>query len=401
VHGRQRREDQDREDGEHGHDRTPLDTGGQCGEDALLRRDVAEPAAERTQQGQSLRHAGPDQPRAGEREQRGHERQRHREGHDDHAHASGADGAQHGGAEQHSSARRRQRPLERAVGCRPQLLPVPAGEQQPIVDAQPESEHGDHADHAAVQVDQAGEAQQSDERSRDGGDRAGERQARGEEAAEDDDHHDEAGGQGDGFPGAQVTGDLPVDLVADATGASRQSARPGNGGGHLLQARCDFGEDCSFGAGIEVTTQLDGDEHRAAVAGDQGGRGGIGRCRRAGCAGVGDRTPSTSGTPCSWALTCRTWRRRAAARGSTPSSSSCTVGPPGAVSLSRRWPIRDSLWTCGASPGCSRSNSPAPNTPDDVRKPVITSVSQTATNHSGCRESSRPSAGSTPIAFQG
>ena len=63
----------------------------------------------------------------------------------------------------------------------PQFLPVAGDDQQAVVDAQAQPEHRHDVDHGRVQVDQVGETQQGGESAGDGGDRAEDGHAGGQE----------------------------------------------------------------------------------------------------------------------------------------------------------------------------------------------------------------------------
>ena len=101
-------------------------------------------------------------------------------------------------------------------------------DEQPVVDAQAEREHGDHVDDGGVQVEQVGEAEQGGQGAGDRGDRADDREPGGEEPAEHDDHHREAHRQRDALAALAVDLDLfddPVDQAAQA--AALVAARAG------------------------------------------------------------------------------------------------------------------------------------------------------------------------------
>ena len=125
----------------------------------------------------------------------------------------------------------------------PQLLPEPAHDEQPVVDAQPEPEDRHDVDRGGVEVDEVGEAQQRRQRPGDGGDGSGDRHAGSDEATEHDDHHEEADRQGDALAGAQVDLELPgdrVDEVAHAAGGHRRARAGGrrpDGRGDLVLER--------------------------------------------------------------------------------------------------------------------------------------------------------------------
>jgi hypothetical protein len=281
LEGRQCGDPEDDEHADQRHDGTPLDHGGEPGEDAALGRDIPEPPGQPAQPRDALGDPGAQQPVRGEGEQGRDERERDGERHQDDADPGGTDRAQQGGgeqqqpgeadrdgqpAEEHGAAGGSEGPLERAVRLLAQLLTEPAGHEQAVVDAQAQSEHRDHADRTAVEVDEVGEAEEHRQRARDRRDGAGDRQAGGEEAAEHDDHHEQARRQRDDLPRPQVARELTSDLVGDRADAADVADGAGDAPGRREQARRDVGEGSALAVRPEIADQLDGDEQCAPVA---------------------------------------------------------------------------------------------------------------------------------------
>ena len=222
---------QDGGDPDHHEPGVPLGAAREPGEEALLRRDVAELRHELPEARQPAEQAGPDEPPMGQRDERGHERQRHQEGdattltpaapmarricarnssrpvrliatvtpENKHRPAGGDHGR-----DQCLLARHRGRPARMLVEPPPELLAIAGHDQQAVVDAEAQAEHGDHVDHGGIEVDQEREGEQRRERTADRGDRADDRQPGREESAEDQHHHQQADRQGDDLAGDQV-----------------------------------------------------------------------------------------------------------------------------------------------------------------------------------------------------
>src|SRR5699024_7196837 len=75
------------------------------------------------------------------------------------------------------------------------LLAEARDDEQPVVDAQPETEHGDDVHDRRVEVEDMAEAPERRQGPGYRGDRPGDGDARGEEAPEDQHHDDEGHGQ--------------------------------------------------------------------------------------------------------------------------------------------------------------------------------------------------------------
>ena len=117
------------------------------------------------------------------------------------------------------------------------LLAEAAHDEQAVVDAQAEAEHGDDVDDGGVEVEDVGERQQRHERARDRRDRAEHREPGGEEAAEHDDHDEEAHRQRDALAALAVG----LDLLDDPVDEGAQAAALRAGGAGLLREPVEDG----------------------------------------------------------------------------------------------------------------------------------------------------------------
>ena len=288
-----------------------------------------------------------------------------------------------------SAVARSSRPARRRVpddGA--QLVAEPADHQQPVVDAQAETEDGDDVDDGGVEVDEVREAQQGRQPAGDRGHRAEDRDARREEPAEDHDHHQQRHRQRDALAGAQVLLDLVVDGVDQLGEAADLRRRTGFDRPHLLA------EHPQAGAGrVEgVVTLLagdrgvegDGDEEAVAVLGHQDRAPRVGGVRRLGggervrvgdrgdepdrAAGPRARQPPSAPPPGRPGR-----RRRRSSRSSRPGvrRRRAARGPP-ATRRGRR-----------ARRSVRRPNRPSPTAPLASRKPATTSTPQAISTETG------------------
>ena len=189
-------------------------------------------------------------------------------------------------------ARPRRRPLADVSACAAapgaapaQLLTEPADDEQPVVDAQAEPEHGDDVDDRGVEVDDVGEAEQRGSAPPIAAIAPMIGMPGGDEAAEDEHHDEKADRQGDALADAQVRLDLVgdgVDEQANSAGAcrSRRAPSPGPRRPHAGSGPIA----ASWAALSSPGSSVDGDQNRpggrrrdrtsgAAAAGARGRRG--------------------------------------------------------------------------------------------------------------------------------
>ena len=300
---------------------SPLHPGGQPGEDALLGLHVGRAGQDGAQARDAVEDAGPDQPAAGEGEQRGHEREGREDGDDDDRDTGGAEGPQdrrledeeagdrdgHGQRrERHGAPGRRHRALDRGehgpvaasapagasvvlVDEPVQLLAEPGHHEQAVVDRQAEPEHGHDVDDGRVEVDPVGEGEKRREAAGDRRDGAGHRHRRGEEAAEDEHHDDQRDRQRDRLARAQVGLHLRGDGVDDQGRAADDARDPRchllQVLGHLVETRVHLGDRVGLLGAGQRRVELDDDEEPVAVVRDERRGGGVGGAARAARAG--------------------------------------------------------------------------------------------------------------------